>query len=232
MDTFILKKKIKETANVMTLEFSPAQGEIFPFLAGQFALFSFLDKRAEGKVRAYTISSLPTDNFLAISVKKVGVFSSALHEMKIGEKINVGPGQGRFYPEKTMKNMVFLAAGIGIAPFYAIIKNSREQKSKNKIFLFYSNKTKKEIIFFKQLNEISEKWSGLKIVYLLTREEIKDERICECCRIDMAILKKYLNNNLKSKYYFICGPREFVRDKYKELKDCGVKEKFIKIEAF
>jgi len=228
---FVLKEKIKETKDVMTFKFKPVKGKVFSFGAGQFSMFSFLDNRAEGKIRAYTISSLPTDKFLSIAVKKAGVFSSALHNMKIGEKIEVGPGRGDFYPKKSMKNLVFLSAGIGIAPFYVVIKDFYERKANSKITLFYSNRTKKEIIFFKELNKIAKNWPNLKIVYLITREEIKDKCISECCRIDIGILKKYLKN-LKNKYYFICGPREFVFDKRQELKDGGIKNEFIKVEAF
>ena len=228
---FILKEKIKEIKDVMTLKFKPIKGEIFSFKTGQFSVFSFLDNRAEGKMRAYTISSLPQEDFLAITVKKVGIFSSALHNMKIGEKIKINPAQGSFYPIKSMKNIVFLGAGIGIAPFYAVIKDFYQQKLPNKITLFYSNRTKKEIIFFKELNKIAKNWPNLKIIYLITRETIKEKIINECCRINSQILKKYLKN-LKGKHYFICGPKEFVVDKSKELKDCGVRDEFIKIEAF
>jgi len=228
---FVLKEKIKETENVMTLKFKPGQGEIFDFKAGQFSTFSFLDNRAEGKMRAYTISSLPTEKFLSVAVKKAGIFSSALHNMKIGEKIEISQGQGRFYPESSMKNLVFLSAGIGIAPFYAVIKDFYKQKSKQKITLFYSNKTKKEIVFFKELNKIAKNWPSLKIIYFITREQVKDKYISECCRINIQILKKYLKN-LNGKYYFICGPKEFVLDKSKQLKDYGVKDEFIKVEAF
>ena len=232
MDTFVLKEKVEEAGDVMTLKFKPVKGEIFTFKAGQFSLFSFLDNRAEGKMRAYTISSLPGDKFLAISVKKAGIFSSALHKMKIGDKIKIGEARGDFYPKKGMKNIVFLSAGIGIAPFYCLIKDFYARKSKDKITLFYSSRTKKEIIFFDELNKIAKKWPNLKLVYLLTREQVKDRCISECCRIDMIILKKYLDDNLKGKYYFICGPGEFVTDKRRELKECGVKDECIKIEAF
>jgi len=228
---FVLKEKVKEVKDIITLKFKPVEGKVFDFKPGQFSLFSFLDNRVEDKIRAYTISSLPSEKFLSITVRKAGAFSSALHNMKIGEKIEVGQARGVFYPIKSMKNVVFLAAGIGIAPFYSVIKDFYERKSNQKITLFYSNRTKKEVVFFKELNRISKNWPNLKIIYLITREEIKDKCISECCRIDIEILKKYLKN-LKNNYYFICGPKEFVLDKSKELKNCGVKDGFIRIEVF
>jgi len=230
---FVLKRKVKEAERVLTLKFLAAKGKIFSFEPGQFVLVSFLDNRANGKIRAYSISSCPQDKFLAITVKKIGVFSSALHNLKIGEKIKVSPPKGDFYPDESMKDMIFLAAGIGIVPFHGIIKdwNYRGLFKKRKITLFYCNRTKKETAFFRNLNKISEQESNFKIIYFLTREKLRDKKIGEFCRPDIKILKKYLKN-LKGKYYFICGPVGFVNDFWKALKKGGIKESFIKTEAF
>lgn len=219
---------------MLTLKFSPVKSATLSFEPGQFALVSFLDNRAAGKIRAYSISSVPQEKILAITVKKIGVFSSALHNLEIGEKIKVvGPAQGNFYPNNSMKNVVFLAAGIGIVPFYSIIKdwNYRGLFKKRKITLFYCNRTKKETAFFRNLNKISEQESNFKIIYFLTREKSRDKKIGEFCRPSMKILKKYLKN-FKGKYFFICGPVGFVNDFWRALKKSGTKENFIKTEAF
>lgn len=231
-DIFILKQKIKEAEGVMTLKFLAVKAKIFSFEPGQFVLVSFLDNRAEKRVRAYSISSHPKEKFLAITVKKLGVFSSALHNLKIGEKIKVSPAQGDFYPKKSMKNLVFLAAGIGIVPFFCVLKDwsYRGLLNKCKIMLFYCNRTKKETAFFKEFNKIAKQEPNFKVIYFLTREKSKDKKIGEFCRPNIKILKKYLKN-FKRKYYFLCGPMDFVNDLRQELKKNGVGENFIKTEA-
>lgn len=228
---FVLKKKIRETSDILTLKFSLLKGLVFSFRPGQFVLVSFLDNRLGKQCRAYSISSCPQDKFLTLIVKKIGVFSSALHKLKIGEKVKISSPQGDFYPEKSMKNLVFLAAGMGIAPFYSVIKSLYLEGSTNRITLFYCNKTKKDIIFFEELSKIARNWSSFKIIYLLTREKTKDKKIKECQRLNVKILKKYLKD-LNNKHYFICGPIEFVNDLRTELKRAGVKENLIKTEAF
>jgi nitric oxide dioxygenase len=232
-NTFVLKEKIRETNDVLTLKFSPLKGSVFSFRPGQFVLFSFLDNRANGKIRAYSISSCPQDKFLALTVKKLGVFSSALHKLKVGEKIKISPPQGNFFPEESMENLVFLAGGIGITPFYSIIKDwaRRNLLSQNKITLFYSNRTKREIVFFRELNKIADQRPNFKTIYLLTREKSRDEKIREFSRLNIKTIKKYLKI-LKGKYFFICGPIEFVNDLWKGLKKAGVKEDSIKTEVF
>ncbi len=174
---FVLKKKIRETSDILTLKFSLLKGPVFSFRPGQFVLVSFLDNRLDKQCRAYSISSCLQDKFLTLTVKKIGVFSSALHKLKIGEKVKVSSPQGDFYPEKSMKNLVILAAGVGIAPFHSIIKSLYLESSTNKITLFYCNKTKKDIVFFEELSKIARNWSSFKIIYLLTREKTKDKKI-------------------------------------------------------
>lgn len=230
---FVLKKKIRETNDVLTLKFSPVKGSVFSFKPGQFVLVSFLDNRLGKQYRAYSISSCPQDKFLTLTVKKIGVFSSALHKLKIGEKVKISSPQGDFYPEKSIKNLVFLAAGMGIAPFYSVINTYFRQGINNKnLTLFYSNKTDKNIVFFKELNKLAKKWRKFKIIYILTQQkkDCNDENK-EFQHLNIKILKKYLKN-FKGKHYFICGPIEFVNDLRTELKRASVKENLIKTEAF
>ena len=229
----VLKKKTRETGDVLTLKFSPIKGPLFSFRPGQFVLVSFLDNRLGKQCRTYSISSCPQDKFLTLTVKKSGVFSSALHKLKIGEKVKIGSPQGDFYPEKSMKNLVFLAAGVGIAPFYSIINTYFRQGINNKnLTLFYSNKIDKNIVFFKELNKLAKKWRKFKIIYILTQQkkDCNDENK-EFQRLDVKILKKYLKD-LNNKHYFICGPIEFVNDLWQALRKNGVGENFIKTEAF
>jgi ferredoxin-NADP reductase len=229
--TFVLKEKIRETDDILTLKFLPLEGEKFSFKSGQFVMVYFPDKRAGNITRAYSISSCPRDDFLSFTVKKIGVFSSALHELKVGEKVEVSPAIGDFYPDDSMDNLVFLAGGIGVAPFYSIIRNLHLGEISKKISLFYSNRTKKDIVFFKELNEIAAKRLSFNLFYFLTREQRDEKIICACCRINADILKKHLGE-LKEKNYFICGPGDFVNNLSEILKENGVEEKFIRKEAF
>ncbi len=228
---FVLKEKIKEVENVVTLKFLPVKSEVFPFQAGQFIMVYFLSNNLCGIGKPYSISSSPKDKFLTITVKKVGVFSSALHKLKKGEQVKIIGPYGNFCSDKSMKSLVFLAGGIGIAPLFSIIKNFYLKKSPRKIFLFYSNRTKKEIVFFRELNKIASKWPKFKPIYFLTREKTRKKTFGEYRRINVKILKKYLKS-LKGNYYFVCGPKEFVFDLCQKLKNGGVNEKFIKTEAF
>lgn len=230
-NNFILKEKIKEANDIITLKFLPLKGKIFSFRAGQFIIIKLINHELSNLSRAYTISSSPHENFLSITVKKIGKISEALHNLKIGDKVELSDPQGFFYPQDNTKDLIFLAGGIGISPFYSIIKDHLQKNLNKKIHLFYSNKTKNDIAFFEELEKLSSTSNNLKIIYFLTKEKIKHSRIKEFKRISSIKLKKYLTD-LNKKHYLICGPVGFVNDIWKELKKNGVKEENIFTEAF
>ena len=232
---FILKDKISEADDVVTLKFSSSEAP--PFTPGQFVNIYFLDDRCGGQGKPYSISSVPSDDFLNVTVKKVGGFSGALHDLKIGERVKISSPQGYFYPEDEMKDVVFLAGGIGITPFYSIIKNNFDNKTNKNIFLFYSNKTRNSAAFLNNLNNLAKNWLKLKVVNIFTRESAawRTKTLAaennEYGRINIKMLKKYLKD-LDRKHYFICGSVSFVNDLWRELKKNKVEEDYIKVESF
>ncbi|MEK7674111.1 MAG: FAD-dependent oxidoreductase [Patescibacteria group bacterium] len=229
---FILKEKIKETDDVISLKFIPSSGEIFTFLPGQFIMVSLPNNKLPNQNKAYTISSAPGEKFLTITVKKIGVFSGALHNLKIGDKIQTSKPQGFFCLNNNIKDCIFLAGGIGITPFYSMIKSCLYSSNNDRnIYLFYSNKTKNDVVFWKELEEISLRLKNFKMIHLLTRDKNKYTEIKESQRINCDILKKYLKT-LEQKHYYICGPIGFVNDLWRELKNEGAKEEEILTETF
>lgn len=230
---FVLEDKKEEVPGVSILKFLPAEGEIFDFKPGQFALFRILKENSPDiPAKAYTIISLPQENFLIIAVKRIGEFSNALCDLEIGDKARISGPFGDFYPiDSDGKDIVFLAGGIGITPFYAVIKDFYKKGIDRRIILFYSNRNKANIAFLKDLEEISEKWKKLEVVHILTREQKRYPRIRGYERLNINMIKKYLGD-LGKKDYFICGPSSFVTNIKKQLENAGVELNYIKTESF
>lgn len=226
---FILVEKKEVAENVTSLFFKPTDGLKFDYIPGQFVKIK--PNLPSGHGKAYTISSIPSDEFVCITVKRKGEVSSAIIDLKVGEKINLDGPYGHFYPEHDSKEIVMLAGGIGITPFYSIIKSNFESKKQSKITLFYSNKTIKDIVFFDGLNDLSNDNPKFKIIYCLTAEKENNPSIQEYSRIDESIIMKYINS-LEDKHFYICGSISFTDDMRKLLKKMNVKEENIFTETF
>lgn len=228
--TLISKKK--ETEDVITLKFRIGDKDGPSFIPGQYVII-YLKGQLGPEGKAYTISSIPGDKFLSVTIKKIGRFSTMLHELKIGTAVFMEGPSGYFYPEENSGELVFLMAGIGITPFLSIVRAYAKNNllKDKKICLFYSNKTREDIVSFGELNKLSEGNKNIKIFYYLTRQKIKDRHIKEFNRIDIASIKNKLTD-LSGKDYFICGPIRFVLDMRRALLDKGVTELKIHTESF
>ncbi|MDO8442712.1 MAG: FAD-binding oxidoreductase [bacterium] len=226
---FVLVSKKDEAENIASLFFKPADGAGFNFIAGQYV--SVKVPSIVGRSKCYTISSSPNEKLICLTVKRQGVFSSALIDTAINDKLIFGGPYGKFYPEENCEDIVFIAGGIGVTPFFSVIKEKINSKAKPKLTLLYSNKTISGIAFFDELNDLAKNKGIDKLVYFLTQEKGKHPLVQEYSRMNKESLKKHLVSFGKRNYY-LCGSIQFVNAIWKDLKESGVPEENIFTESF
>lgn len=232
LTNFVVKDRVEEATDIVTLRLVPTEGTISPFIPGQFVNIYFLDDRCGGQGKPYSIASIPSDGFLDITVKKIGRFSEALHSLAIGETVSLSTPQGFFYPDQqSTTDIVFLAGGIGITPFYSIIRDILAKDAGKNLILFYSNKAKADTAFMREIDELKNSHANLKVIYAFTRQGKTESEQYESDRINVDMIKKHLGT-LDGRQYFICGSIGFVRDLWKELKQNGVPEENLQVESF
>jgi len=231
-EIYTVNNIIEEAEGIVTICLVPENGEMLVFEPGQFVRVDLINNPNNLSSKSYSISSTFKDPFLSISVKKIGPFSGALHDLKVGDKVSLMGPLGSFTVQDFIKKIVFLAGGIGIAPFYSTIKDIYEKGDRDReIYLFYSNKTKKDIAFFEQLQKIEKEWSGLHVIHLLTQEDNKVNGVEEYGRINGETIKKYVSN-FNDFNYFVCGAMDFVTETSKIVEDEGVDDGQILAELF
>lgn len=226
---FVLVDKKPEATDVVSLLFKPVDNLNYDFIPGQY--IDATPPSILGHGKSYTISSIPSDKLITLTIKKSGNTSSAMIDMPIGSTTVFDGPYGNFYPDKKMDSIVMIAGGIGITPFFSIIKNMIESGDNAKITLIYCNKTKKDITFFDRLNSLMDDNPSLKVIFCLTQEKVTDLTINENGRIDETIISKYISR-LKDSNYYICGSIGFVGNMWQTLKSMSVNEDDIFTEAF
>jgi len=231
-EVYTVDKVIEEAKNIVTICLVPESGIKLKFKSGQFVQVELVDNPNKLPSKSYSISSTENDPFISISVKKTGPFSSVLHGLGVGDKLFIMGPLGSFFVRDSMKKIVFLAGGIGIAPFYSMVKDFYERGDQEKeVYLFYSSKTKEDIAFYTQLKDMKKVWDGLHIIHFLTQDNKKIDGVREYQRIDASVLRKYAGNP-DSFYYFVCGSVPFVTEVSKIIESQGVSEKKIFAELF
>ena len=219
----IVKNIIKETEDTITLVFAQEEGEEkLHYEAGQY-LHLFIGERS----KMYTISSAPYEDFIHISVKKHKDFSLLLHELKVGDEIEyLGPfgflTLSEIEEEQRNYDMIILSAGIGITPFYSILKEKAREGFSHTTHLFYANKDREHTIFYQQFSDMEKEHPNFHVHHYWSAEDNK---------LSLEKIKNEIKD-FDSKVFLICGPTLFVEDFWKQLKNVGVDEDVIYTESF
>ncbi len=121
MEGTIIKTK-QMTATEKFFEIKLEGGKELGHMPGQFAQFSLFGI-GEAPI---SISSSPTKkdkSTFEICVRKVGVFTEALHRLEAGDKVGVRGPFGRPFPVDDLKgnDLLFVAGGLGIVPLRSLI---------------------------------------------------------------------------------------------------------------
>lgn len=216
-----------ETKDTFTLTLKSEK--TFLFKAGQFC-FLRLNKDKLYARHPFTISSSPKEDELRFTVKLKGRFTKALSGLKRGEEIIIDGPFGIFTIEDCDKDLVFIAGGVGITPFMSIIKDKIENNKTQNIILLYGSKTKEDVIYKEQLDNIKKDW--FKKVYILSDDSsFSETREYETGHINEEIIEKYVRN-INNSLFYICGPELMKNSIGTTLNKLKVKKRNIVVEDF
>ncbi len=223
---------IIETHDTRTIRFKIA--DKIDFKPGQFGMLT-LDVIRDGKnkteKKAYSIASIPGKDYIDFTVKKhnPGPFGSRMHSLKPGDKVQVEFPYGLFFHLPELGNdIVLIGAGSGIVPLMSIIRYNTEHNHPVKMRLIYTNKTKNDVIYHKELLDLEKKNKNLKL-YLATTKDESWKGLNG--RVDENIIRE-LVPDYASVLFYICGPPKMVSDIQQMLIALGVDRSNIKTERF
>ena len=146
-------------------------------------------------------------------------FMLNLNNLKIGDGIEARGPDGDLYIQDFKKQYVFVAGGIGITPFWSILKQLNYEKKIPNIILLYANKDN-NILFKDELEQISKKFNKLKIIYFISPSRITKESL------------KKLKLDFKKTIFFISGPENMIYKIKMLLNSLGVKDENMKEDYF
>jgi ferredoxin-NADP reductase len=211
-----------EQLNNNTTSFWLKPTEPINYLAGQFITIylphSSIDER--GDKRWFTLSSSPTEPLLCFTTKlsqKSSSFKRRLQSLKVGDSLQVGQPMGDFVlPKSKQTPLIYIAAGIGIAPVRSILTYLGDQGEHRDIRIHYGVRHEEDICYQDMLSgwsdattiwvsQPSKGWSGAK------------GRLS----ID-AILKQMSPIQRTSGWFFVAGPEQFTEESCQWLQKSGI----------
>lgn len=227
------KKEIAEG----TMEFILEKPEGFAFKAGQNADYFLINPPmtdAEGNKRTFSFVSSPDEKNIRWATRmRDTAFKNSMKILPNGSEIELdGP-----YGDMTLHNnferaAVFLAGGIGITPFFSMIKDVAEKKLPHKIFLFYSNRRPEDTALLSEIQSLEKENLNFKFIGTMTDLSKSAQNWGgEQGFINKEMLVKYLGD-LSGPIYYMAGPASFVSAMRKILNDAGINDDDIRTEEF
>ena len=235
---------VDESRVIRSFHLQPADGHVLPpFEAGQFLPIRLpLEKGSAPVLRNYTISSAPGEDHLRLSIKRDGVVSSHLHDrLRVGDVIEaLGPRGGFTIDATARRPAVLIGAGVGVTPMASFLRHivtegfrRRRTRPTHVIQVAHDAAVR---AFAGEFDALAARANGAVQVHAVLSEVAQDGQGGQG---DTAVSKGPLTIDLlkgllpfDDHEFFLCGPGAFMQTLYDGLRDLGVRDERIQVEAF
>ena len=173
------------------------------------------------KPRAYSMASAPHEEHLAITIKEERYESGETpyppllsplltYYIQEGRRLVISGFTGAYtFPadvcERT-EHIVHVCAGSGIVPNRSLIKESLHRSDPLRHTLLFSNKTRGDVIYFEEFEELRTQYPDqLDVIHCITREDPSGIRGARQGRISGELLREVAPDPSKVMAYS-CGP--------------------------
>ena len=216
----------QETADTTSITTKRPPGNFIP---GQFA---FISLKHEGKWSGwhpFSATSLPDDDHMSFTIKRVGPTTSLVPELASGGEIRVDPGYGAFSHRLLPDDRyVMIAGGVGITPIYSMLKDLASREDPGKVVLIACVHHEDGILFRDDLDRWFSEKPGWESHIVCSRQK---DWPGPKGRLDPAMLLELLDNDL-SGTFFLCGPTGLVGTIRRFLLKTGLPGRRIRREEF
>jgi NAD(P)H-flavin reductase len=187
--------------------------------AGQFFMVSVFGA-GEAPI---SVASSP-DELLKLCIRRAGHVTSAIHNLREGDKLGIRGPYGNGFPLSGAKgrDVIVAAGGIGIVPLRPLMREILGNRHHyKKVFLIYGSKTPSEILFKDEINIWSE--SGIEVSLTV---DCGDDTWKGCVGLVTTLIKS-IKTDFKDASAFICGPEAMINASMNELSSKGMPDERI-----
>jgi predicted ferric reductase len=191
-----------------------------PVYGGQFFQWRFLTRGMWWQAHPYSISSVPIDDRIRITVKDLGDHSASLTRLSPGAWVGVEGPYGAFTPDARQGDRVLLVgAGVGSAPILALLQDLPAHAD---VDVLLRASTDQELILRDEIAREAQLRGGRVVDLPGSRHEVP---------LDAGALRG-LVGDLRDRDAYVCGPEAFTGSLAASLERAGVAKDRIHFESF
>ncbi len=244
---FRVDRKVEESDVVTSLYLKPVDGGLLPtFKPGQYITVRVDHPTTPTSPRNYSLSDRPGRDYYRISVKREagltddvpgGLISNYLHdEIDVGDTLEVGPPCGEFTLDVDQvgeRPIVLLSGGIGITPLLSMLHTLAEEEVAAPIYFLHAARNSRVHSHVDEVRRLAAERDNLA-THVVYDQPLEDDLVNGHCDgdgvFDAARLRSLLPT-ADAAFYF-CGPKGFMTNVARDLRDWGVDEADLHFEFF
>ncbi len=229
-----LLRVLDEGADIRSFYFGRPPG--FEYRPGQAVFVMPVEGDPYNVSREMSLASAPGEDFLILTMRTASgsSFKKAMLALSPGDEITIEGAYGEFtLPAETGAPLVFIAGGIGVTPFRAMIAHSALENLPFDFRLFYSVKSPDEIAYENEWPIFSHTL-GERFEFFPTisrKENVPAGWNGETGRIDIPMLTRKLGG-LDGMLFYVCGTPAMARESSEALHAAGVAKENVRMESF
>lgn len=217
---YLVKEVEQLNEKVLQITLTPQNGNL-QFTPGQFCFFSYNHPSISKEAHPFTICNSKSDDHITIIVKALGDYTEHLHRtLETGTEAFIEGPYGRFDYKKYKQPQVWIAGGVGIAPFISWVKelNEGEVPTNFNTDFYYCVDSRKEAIHLQTFGKLENTLAGFTL------------------HLNCADRKGFLSadeiEDIAGREIFICGPKEMRQSLLKGFRNLQVPDKKVHFEDF
>jgi ferredoxin-NADP reductase len=198
-----------------TMAFSFLKPSGFQFKAGQSVNVTLINPPqtdSKGDSRTFSIVSAPSEDGLVIATRmRDTAFKRVLKTLAARAKVQLRGPTGEFILDQGSTGpAVFLAGGIGITPFVAMLRQAANERLPRKLTLFYSNRRPEDAMFLGELQKLQTQNPNYRFIGTMTgMEKSLQPWSGETGVIDKNMIARCVDD-MAAPTYYIAGPPAMV----------------------
>jgi predicted ferric reductase len=189
--------------------------------AGQFVLVAFFAGatfRGCGEFHPFTVSSMGADREIRVGVKALGDCTRRIQSIEPGVLARVHGAFGTFLAERPAAPQLWLAGGIGITPFLALLRTGPLSQETTLVYLY---RAEADAAFLQELRALAEHDPQLSLQALATGNDPPN--------LDSLLPA---TRELAGHECYLCGPPGMLAAVRQSLHERGIKPRHIHFENF
>ena len=195
----------QERAQSWTLTLQPVDHEGMRFRPGQFAWLKLWGSPFGVGYHPFSLaSSAENGGAIQFTIKELGDWTSRIGQAEVGQRAYVDGPYGIFGPDfYHAPGYVFLAGGIGIAPFMSILRTFADREDRRPLLMFYGNPTWDAVVYREEIDALQARLN-LRLIHIVERPPEGWEG--ETGFITADVLSRHLPQERDELLYMLCGP--------------------------